>query len=59
MKSQKQICQFDLGFFVVSLSVPKLRRCERVGAINAFETASTSITVVGNSSMYVHDFPVD
>jgi len=35
---------FDLSFFFVSLSVPKLRRFGIVGAINTFETAGTHAT---------------
>jgi len=38
----QEICQFDLSFFVVSLSLPKLRRFEIDGAIITLETASTN-----------------
>jgi len=37
----QEICQRDLSSFVVSLSAPKLWRCEISGAINTFETART------------------
>jgi len=39
----QEIWQCDLGFFVVSLSVPKLRRFQIDEAINTFETASTYV----------------
>ena len=37
----QEIFQFDLGFFLVSLSAPKLQKFQIFGEINTFETACT------------------